>query len=747
MTGGRRAPMADVLRLLQMQRSLLEDAASGADAAVVLGRLLELIETCLPDAIGSVLMVDPETGTLSTLAAPRLPAEFSAAVDGLAVGDGVGSCGTAAARGETVVVEDIATDPLWAEFRDLALPLGLRACWSAPIFDDAGDVAGTFALYYATARRPTEEELELVHVAAGIASIVLERRRALELSAHEAAEREALELRYRTLVEQLPLVVYVDALDETSSNLFTSPRIEEVLGFSVEEWRRDERLFVKLLHPDDRERVLAAHRHTHATHEPLSIDYRLRARDGRYVWLRDEGVVVTDDAGAPLHLQGYLLDVSAERDAEERLRRQALYDPLTGLANRACFTERLEHAIGLQQRAATQAGLLYVDVDDFKGINDRYGHHSGDLVLCALAGRLSSVIRPGDTAARLGGDEFAVVLNGLADAAAAAAVADRLQRVISRPVELEGRRIEVRVSIGIAIGTDAEALLKEADAAMYRAKADASLRYAFFDASLDEAILTRTRRLDELAEAVERGELELHYQPIVALPSGEVEGYEALLRWQHPTDGLLPPLDFVPLAEQSGLIVPIGRWVLEQACTHAVAAGGAPGRSHEIAVNVSARQLQHPSFIRDVDETLAATGLPPQRLVLEITESVLIDTTDVEERLLRLRERGVKIALDDFGTGYASLSNLQRLPVDIVKIDRSFTESVDGDPEAEPLLAAIISLGNALGVRIVAEGIERVTQSEIVSALGVESGQGFHFGRPAPADADAAESPHVRATG
>jgi diguanylate cyclase (GGDEF)-like protein/PAS domain S-box-containing protein len=714
-----------VLTLLQMQRELLAEAASGADARSVLELLVELIESQVPGAIASVLLVQRETQTLTTFVAPRLPVAYNAAVDGVPVSPTAGSCGTAAALKRTVVVEDITVDPLWADYRDLAAEHGLRACWSTPVVDAAGEVVGTFALYYRVPRRPTQRELEVVEMAAGIASIVFERELAV-------SERYELERRYRTLVEQLPLVIYVDALDASSSNIFTSKQIEGLLGYSVDEWREDGELFVKLLHPEDRERVLVAHQHTHSTHEPLSLEYRLLARDDRYVWIRDEGVVVIDDDGAPLYLQGYLLDISPEREAEEALRRQALYDPLTGLANRAHFNDRLERAIAAIRTEGEQTAILFADVDGFKGVNDRFGHHIGDAVLCALADRLQTAIRAADTAARLGGDEFAVIVEHVADPADISIVAQRLHETLAQPIDIDGRHLSVEVSIGISVGDDPAELLKEADAAMYRAKSQPGVGFAFYDPELDKAALIRFRRIGELGEALAHDQLRLHYQPIVTLDSGATAGYEALLRWHHPELGLLPPDEFVPLAEGSGLIVPIGRWVLREACLHAVELARREGRSIEIAVNVSARQLQNRDFVQHVEEALEISGLPPSDLILELTESVVIDTSDVESRLELLRSKGIKIALDDFGTGYGSLVYLQRLPIDIVKIDKSFTSAVDTDTSGKALLDAIVSFGNALGTRLVAEGIERPGQDEVVQELGVQAGQGFHYGRPAP---------------
>jgi diguanylate cyclase (GGDEF)-like protein/PAS domain S-box-containing protein len=542
-----------------------------------------------------------------------------------------------------------------------------------------------------------------------------------------------IERRYRTLIEQLPLVIYVDALDATSSNIFTSCQIEPLLGYSVDEWQTDPDLFVRTLHPEDRDRVLSAHARTHRTHEPLSLEYRLISRDGSVVWVRDEGVVVDDDDGQPLYLQGYVLDITAEREAQEQLRRQALYDPLTGLANRAFFHEQLEQAASMRKEAGETA-LVYVDLNEFKEINDQYGHTIGDEVLAMLGRRLKSLIRAGDSVARVGGDEFAVLLPIVAEPAEAAVVAERLLGQITAPLEFAGHQYSLKASIGIALGSNGIDLLRQADAAMYRAKAAHDSDYAFYDEELDREALDRFKRIAELRRALEEGQFTLAYQPVVSLEPLEVVGLEALLRWQHPEHGEVAPLDFVPLAEESGLIVPIGRWVLREACMYASRLRAQLGRDLEIAVNVSARQLQHPEFVEHVDKALAWAELPASLLTLELTESVLVAAGErVELRLEALKQRGVKLALDDFGTGYASLAYLQRLPVDIVKIDRSFTAQIDSGEDDLALLQGIVGLGKALGLHLVAEGIERLEQQGIVQELGCDGAQGFHFGRPASA--------------
>jgi len=565
-----------------------------------------------------------------------------------------------------------------------------------------------------------------------------------------AADSEAREIerRYRTLVEQLPLVVYVDALDEASSNIFTSEQIEPLLGYTVEEWRDDPNLFVRTLHPDDRDRVLAAHVRTHRTHEPLSLEYRLIARDESVVWVRDDGVVVLGDEGEPLYLQGYLLDITAERELQEQLRRQALFDPLTGLANRAFFHEQLEHAVSVRSETELGTAVVFIDLDEFKQINDQYGHSVGDEVLATLGDRLKSVIRAGDSVARLGGDEFAILLTSVGEPAEPAVVAERLVEQITAPIDIAGRHLSLTASVGIALGSNGAELLKQADAAMYRAKSNGDADYAFYDDELDQAALNRFKRIGELRTAIAEKQFTLAYQQVVNLDPFEVVGLEALLRWQHPTLGEILPLDFIPLAEESGLIVQIGRWVLLEACFYASRLRTLLGRDLEIAVNVSARQLQHPEFVEHVDDALERADLPGHLLTLELTESVLVASGErAAQQLAVLKERGVKLALDDFGTGYASLAYLQRLPVDIVKIDRSFTAKIDSGADDLALLEGIVGLGKALGLQLVAEGIERHAQQGIVRDLGCHGAQGFHFGRPASAaaatatlTADAAES-------
>ncbi len=426
----------------------------------------------------------------------------------------------------------------------------------------------------------------------------------------------------------------------------------------------------------------------------------------------------------------------------DELRHQAFHDGLTGLANRTLFRDRVEHAVA--RRPGSTSGtvaVLFLDLDDFKTINESLGHHGGDELLAAVGERIRGCLRSADTAARLGGDEFAILLEDLRDETEATHVAQRLLDSLRSPIRIGETAATIAASIGIALtsagGEDVGELLRNADFAMYQAKRAGKSRYEVFRASLREAATERARLEALLRGAEARDELRIHYQPIVDLGNGSIVGIEALVRWQPAGHGLLMPADFIGLAEESGLIVQIGRWVLDHACRDAQAwreRYGLDGLS--VSVNLSARQFQHPDLVAEVGAALAASDLEPSRLILEITESVLMQTTAATiGKLADLRRLGVRLAIDDFGTGYSSLGYLERFPVDILKIDKTFIDGV-GEPGGRPVLArAILQLGRALGLQVVAEGIERREQVVALRRLGCTRGQGYLFARPVPAEA------------
>jgi diguanylate cyclase (GGDEF)-like protein len=438
-------------------------------------------------------------------------------------------------------------------------------------------------------------------------------------------------------------------------------------------------------------------------------------------------------------------EVAERRQIEEQLRHNAFHDGLTDLANRALFTDHLQLALARAKRHEDyRFAVLFLDLDRFKVVNDSLGHVVGDKLLVGVARRLETAVRPGDTVSRLGGDEFTILLDDLGDAGEAEAVAGRLLRELAMPYNLGGHEVFVNVSIGVAVGstdyTRPEDLLRDADTAMYRAKQLGKARYEVFDQGMHARAMDRLELERDLRRAVERRELFLQYQPIVSLETGAVRGFEALVRWQHPERGVMPPAKFIPLAEETGLIIPIGMWVLGEACRQIrrwqeLCPAGGP---LTMSVNLSGRQFTQPDLLEQIEAVLRETGLDPRGLKLEITESVVMENLEGATRTLeRLRALGVELSVDDFGTGYSSLSYLQRFPVSTLKIDRSFVSRMTESEGTAEIVRTVTRLAQNLGMGVVAEGVETERQREMLRALECEFGQGYYFSRPM--DGDAAE--------
>jgi diguanylate cyclase (GGDEF)-like protein/PAS domain S-box-containing protein len=426
-------------------------------------------------------------------------------------------------------------------------------------------------------------------------------------------------------------------------------------------------------------------------------------------------------------------DVTARRKAQARLLQAAFYDPLTGLPNRALFKDRLEIAFARAKgREAAHFAVLFLDLDRFKLVNDSLGHRAGDELLLQIARRLESCRRAGDTVARLGGDEFTLLVEGVSTAEEAIAVAERVHRSLAPPYLIEAHEVFAGASIGIALGGPAtervEHLLRDADTAMYRAKVR-GCRHAVFDSSMHERAMAALRIENELRRALERGEMRVHYQPIVELPTGKTVGVEALVRWEHRERGLVPPSEFIPLAEETGLVVPLGHWVLDEACR---ALSTLPEQI-TLSVNLSGRQLLQPEFCTELKQMLERCRIDPSRLRLELTESMLIGNgAAARAALTQLRGTGVRLCIDDFGTGYSSLSYLHELPIDSLKIDRSFVGAMGDDERKIKIVQSILVLGKALGIDVVAEGVETAEQADLLRRLGCEKAQGYYFARPVP---------------
>jgi diguanylate cyclase (GGDEF)-like protein/PAS domain S-box-containing protein len=693
---------------------------------------------------------------------------------------------------------------------------------------------------------------------------ITERKRA------EEALKESEE-RYRTLVETVPAVTYTDRAAGSYPDVavYTSPQIEALVGYTVREWLDPERdLWGERLHPEDRAWVLAADGHAKATGEPFAEEYRLIARDGRVVWVRDEAALTRDEAGEPRYWQGVLVDVTERkvaeeamkeserslvaaqriahvgnfeysveddearwsdelyrifgfaprqfvptyksfmrsvhpddrglvketvrealfgerrlavdyrivrrngevryvrsdyevvRDAsgravrlvgtvhdvterkalEEQLEHQALHDPLTHLPNRRLFADRLLHALERTRRRGGVA-VLFMDLDDFKVVNDSLGHETGDLLLVVVAQRLSRCLRPEDTLARFGGDEFVVLLEDVEDPGEAVRVAERIVRELRRPFVLGGRELYAPASIGVSWGDartkSSEDLLRDADTAMYQAKREGS-DYRVFDPAMYERVVRRLALENDLRRAAEAEEFVVHYQPIFDFGSREPWGVEALVRWNHPERGMLGPAEFVTVAEEMGLIVPIGSRVLEEACHRVKGWQETHPRNPPLGliVNLSVAQLLHPGYEETVRSALARSGLGAESLKLDVTESAFIDALESNRLALeRIQALGVRISIDDFGMGYSSLSYLKRLPAAALKIDKSFVKGFGEDAQDTAIVRMVVELAHTLGMEVVAEGVETWAQAALLAEMGCDMAQGYHFARPLPAEA------------
>ena len=560
------------------------------------------------------------------------------------------------------------------------------------------------------------------------------------MSVDPKAILERIESTYGPLAEGVPSVAYVYEPGINGQCLYISPSIERVLGFSQEHWIRDGGLWDRLLHPEDAERVISNEQECARSGEALVQEYRIARADGTVIWIRDEMTVVRGESGKePPLFFGVFLDVTDRKRMEAELERLALYDSLTGLPNRALFSDRLKHAIDRRGRAQATA-VYFLDVDRFKRINDSLGHAAGDEVLREVAARVQRMLRPDDTVARFGGDEFTVLCESVGGVLEAVGVADRLQCEIAQPLRAGGADLRLSASIGIALAEPGEhvepsRLVEDADAAMYRAKERGGARTELFDQAMRERAVDALSIEQELQHGLERGELRLFYQPLVSLASGEMVGAEALIRWQHPERGLLTPDKFLPVAEESGLIVEVGAWAVGEACRRLRdwdRRNGGPA-VFSLAVNLSARELTHPDVVSTVLNAVRRSALDPSRLTIEVTESTAMADRDSGFRALReLSDAGVRIAIDDFGTGYSSLDHLREMPADVLKIDRSFVAGMAENSPDSALVAAAIAMGRALEMEVVAEGIETSEQVADLRELGCPLGQGYLFARPLP---------------
>ena len=892
------------LRELQQARNdVLNLLVADAPLDIVLRTIIECLEEMLPGLSVAIMLLDPETGRLESNVSVSLPAFYVAATRGLEAREGVGACGTAVARGEPVIVEDVLSHPHWADYRAIVSRAGLRSCWSMPFMDENGEVLGTTAVYGREPRKPLMHEIDLIREFASLVSVAMQKRRsadmlrqrelALNLSASAALEllrEQDLQVAILRVLETAGLSTDVDrayvfenASAPDSGELLSSLRHEWVregvssqvgnpalinapiarvmprwyaalrageivqgdvdrfpdneravlepqgvrsilivpvirdgnfwgfIGFDAvrvrKTWTRVEENVLRIIATSlctafERKQSMEKLRRSAAAFEStrdgvIMTDLTPRIvmvnrafteitgyaeaealgrnpnmiRSGRQdadfframwrsvletghwqgeIWNRRKGgevypqwltiSTVRDEQGKPTHYVGVMTDISQLKRSEAELERLAHYDPLTGLPNRVLARLRLEHAIDQAQRYEYRIGVLFIDLDRFKNINDSFGHPVGDQLLSRIALRLKSRVRAEDTLARLGGDEFLLILEHLSDPAEAAQVAQALIRVFDQPFELDGgREVYVGCSVGISLypddGKTTTELIQHADTALYQAKSQGRGTYRYFTLELSEFAHRRIELETRLRRAIDRGQLVLHYQPQVETATGRIVGCEALLRWNDPESGLVPPDRFIPIAEESGLIVALGEWALRTACEQGSAWLARGLQPMKMAVNLSARQLGQSDLPERVEAILRETAFPARHLELELTESMIMgQETLADQRFGALKALGILLAIDDFGTGYSSLAYLKRFPIDVLKIDRSFVRDIPRNASDMEIAAAIIAMARSLRLSVVAEGVETQAQTDFLRALSCDVCQGYYFSRPVPAE-------------
>lgn len=641
--------------------------------------------------------------------------------------------------GALAVTRDIRTVPQGVPWRDWALERGYLSALALPLTID-GHASGVLSIFAGEPHAFDDKEMELLSEMADDLAYGI---RALRTSAERTRADEALqqsEKRYRRLIESVTDYIYsVQIMDGVPVKTVHGPGCAAVTGYTSEEYGADPHLWLRMVHEEDREAVMNQAGLILSGGAAASLEHRIVHKKGMVRWVKNTPVPRYDEQQRLLSYDGLVVDITERKLAEQKLKHVAYYDGLTDLPNRELFSDRLRQAQIQARRHGRMLAVMFLDLDRFKSINDTLGHTTGDLLLRSVSERLLHCVREGDTVARLGGDEFIILLADMAQVQAAATVAKKIHDALLKGFTLSGQEFLITTSIGISLfpsdGVDADTLIKNADMAMYQAKAQGRNNYQFYTPAMNAGALRKLILESNLRKALERKEFVLHYQPVVELSSGRITGTEALVRWQHPELGLLHPMEFIPLAEETGLIIPLGEWVLEKACLQAKAWQASGHSPFRLSVNLSMRQFSHDAVMGTVSKALERSGLDPCLLELELTESMVMQNAkQTIAALHELKEAGIQLSLDDFGTGYSSLSYLKNLPLNKLKLDQSFVSALARESTNEAISRAIIGLAHSLNLQVIAEGVETFEQLELLRSLQCDEVQGYLFSRPMPAE-------------
>lgn len=712
------------------QMRALEIAVGGAPLTDVLSELTRSAQNLSAGTIRAAIMQLDEDGKLRFVEASNLPADFVAALDGLNPESNQTTCSVSVCTGEPSIAVDIDRDPYWAPHREKAHQHGLRACWSMPVRASSGQVMGTVACYSTVCAAPSRNDMEGMTLLANTAALVMQRERDMLSKARIERIMAVNERRFRCLVKATNSLIWsasphVEVIEPQADWIeFTGQSIEQSLGSG----------WLDAVHPEDRPEVVAVRDEMRRVFTYKRAEYRVRRADGQYRYMVGHAVPIFDDEGKIQEWTGGLTDITDRKRVEHQLHHIATHDALTGLPNRVYLNDHLRELVNFIPEGR-QLMIMLIDLDRFKEVNDSMGHGYGDVLLVQIAHRLREALPSGDVVARLGGDEFVVVAHLPDGPSSAELIAMNLMRTIQEPCDVLGTRYYPSASMGMCLypnpGTSIDELLQHADIAMYRAKDAGGTRIRFFSAEMSIETKNRMALELDLREALERDEFMLHYQPRIRLDNETPCGVEALIRWNHPTKGLISPNVFIPIAEASGLICKIGAWVLQQACRDIQMLTERTGIELMLSVNVSPVQLKSPTLCHEVSDALQGAGMDAHRLELELTESGLIEDTEGSHQLLRdLGAIGVKLAIDDFGTGYAGIAYLRQYPIDVVKLDRTFLGPTANAGSCLDFIRAVTEMCHSLGMRVVAEGVEDSDMLGQLMRSTCDEAQGFLFAKP-----------------
>jgi diguanylate cyclase (GGDEF)-like protein/PAS domain S-box-containing protein len=714
-----------VQRRERARNQVLELLSTEAPLEKILETIIRDVERENPQMHCSILLVDAGTKRLLFGAAPSLPDSFSILAQGVEIGLGAGACGTAAFTGERIVIEDLDTHPYSDGYREVWENIGMKSCWSEPVFSSNGRLLGTFSVYHQQPHIPEEQEILSIRQVVKLVGISIERKQTGEALLLAASI-------YQNTSEAMMIT------DAENRIVAINPAFIDVTGYQEKEViGKDPGMLASGSHDVEFFRTLWST--LKSTGEWKGEIWNKRKSGEEFVgWMTIN--TIYDAHGKVYRRVSLFSDITERKKTDALIWRQANYDTLTQLPNRRLFTDRLEQGIKVAHRENQKLALLFIDLDRFKEVNDTLGHHMGDELLVEAARRISSCLRESDTVARLGGDEFTVILNELRDVSPVGVIGQKIIECLSQPFKLHNEQVFVSASIGVTVYPEdaqlAEELLKNADQAMFAAKQNGRNRVNYFTKSMQEAAQHRMRLIRDIHRALAEDQFTVHYQPIVALASGRIHKAEALIRWKHPVRGYISPAVFIPIAEETGAIHEVGNLVFREAVHRIQTWRANYDADFQVSINKSPVQFLVDETAKDEWlEYLQQNQVSPKGVVIEITEGVLLKATaNSHERLHYLREAGMQVAIDDFGTGYSSLAYLKRFEIDYLKLDRSFVSNLETDASDRALSEAIVVMAHKLGIRVVAEGVESEAQRTILKKIGCDYAQGYLFAKPMPAE-------------